>query len=340
MPEMDGLELIEKIRQSATEYYQYIILLTSKSEKEDIIEGMELGADDFLSKPFDRDELRVRVRAGFRIIDLEHSLVNKNAEITAANDRMKSDLDAAARLQSSLLPSELPEIADTNFAWLHQPCDELAGDILNVFQLDQDHIGFYVADVSGHGVPAALLSISINQAMTPVGTSSLLLETDDTGARVVSPAEVAYELNRQFQMSKLDRLYFTLAYGVLNTKSLELDYITAGHPPILLSSTAGEIKPLPGKNLAIGWFPEAEFESENVQLHRGDRIYLYSDGITETMSPEIAQFGDQRFMELIIKNKAITLQEGIEDLSQAIADWRKPAKPRDDISLLAVDTCK
>jgi sigma-B regulation protein RsbU (phosphoserine phosphatase) len=190
MPEMDGIELVGKIREAETAGYVFVILLTARSKKEDIIVGMEAGADDFLSKPFDQGELRVRLRAGERIIALERSLAQRNAQLQEANKRMTRDLEAAARVQQSLLPSTMPDVPQAHFAWHYRPCDELAGDFLNVFRLGEKHVGMYVADVSGHGVAASLLSVSISRVMTPQASSSaLLLKPDAKGAyQVVPPA--------------------------------------------------------------------------------------------------------------------------------------------------------
>lgn len=340
MPEVDGLELIRRIRLCQREYYIYVILLTTKSEKRDIVEGMEAGADDFLSKPFDRNELRVRLRAGIRIIDLERSLAARNQEIYSANSRMKRDLDAAAVLQQSLLPTALPDIPGLQFSWAYQPCDELAGDILNVFRLDQEHVGFYLADVSGHGVPAALLSVTISRVLSPeLSQSSLLFRPDRCNPKnsVISPAQVATELNRQFQMTQLDRRYFSLVYGVLNTNTWELSYVPAGHPPLLLVPKSGESRQLSGRNVAIGWFPDADFAQYTVSLNGGDRIYLYSDGITETMNSESEQFGDEQLMRFLMQNRGLPLEENVNQLLRAIRHWCAPHKPRDDISILAIE---
>ena len=129
MPRLDGRALVERIRGSGASGYVYLIMLTGRSEKADLIAGMEAGADDFLAKPFDQNELRVRVNAGERIIRLERNLA-------AHNTRMKRSLDAAADIQRDLLPKNLPETLAAKFAWHYEPCDELGGDILNILPLD------------------------------------------------------------------------------------------------------------------------------------------------------------------------------------------------------------
>ena len=340
MPEMDGLALVQKIRSNTNSHYTYIILLTSKSEKVDIVEGMEAGADDFLSKPFDKNELNVRLRAGIRIIELEQSLDQRNQEILTANTRMKNDLDAAAILQQSMLPNSLPTIEGINIAWSYMPCDELAGDILNVIPLNDKHTGFYVADVSGHGVPAALLSVTVNRVMDAESSNSTLLikhDVENGADRIVAPAEVAAKLNNQFQMENLNQRYFTLCYGILNTETLEFQYVPAGHPPIIKVSQEGEAEELPGRNLAIGWFPDSGYEQQVSQLKKGDRLYLYSDGITEAMNADAEQFSEKRLLQFLIDNKDQSLQAGVDDLIETVLKWSPSGQPKDDISMLAFE---
>jgi phosphoserine phosphatase RsbU/P len=340
MPEMDGLALVQKIRGNGSAHYTYIILLTSKSEKDDIVEGMEAGADDFLSKPFDKNELKVRIRAGIRIIELEQSLDQRNKEILSANTRMKNDLDAAAILQQSMLPTSLPTIEGINVAWSYKPCDELAGDILNVIPLNDKHTGFYVADVSGHGVPAALLSVTVNRVMDAESSNSTLLielDTENGEEKIVEPADVASKLNIQFQMEKLNQRYFTLCYGILNNETLEFQYVPAGHPAIIKLSLDGAIEELPGTNLAIGWFDDATYDQHTTQLKKGDRLYLYSDGITEAMNADTEQYGEERLLKFLTDKKDQLLQAGIDDLIEAVLEWNPSGHPKDDISILAFE---
>jgi sigma-B regulation protein RsbU (phosphoserine phosphatase) len=340
MPEMDGLELVRHVRDAAKEGkgYVYVILLTAKTETDDIVRGMDAGADDFLSKPFDENELRVRVRAGQRIIDLERSLAERNEQLQSANRRMSDDLEAAARVQQSLLPAELPEIPGINLAWSFQPCDELAGDFLNVFALDAKHLAMYVADVSGHGVASSLLSVTISRVLTVQPSStSILLRPDASGKlQVVPPVEVVRELNRRFQMDE-SGMYFTLVYGILNTESLQFQYASAGHPPILQMPASGVSAFLEGAGLAIGWDVDGDFDQHEVNLTSGDRLFLYSDGVPEAMNGELEPFENHRLVEACSAGRSHRLRSIVDSLLHSVEQWCAPVGPKDDVSILAAE---
>jgi sigma-B regulation protein RsbU (phosphoserine phosphatase) len=340
MPKMDGLELVRRIRSSDAPGYVFVILLTAKSEKEDIVAGMEAGADDFLTKPFDRNELRVRLRAGVRIIELERSLAERNTLLQQANERMKRDLEAAAHLQHSLLPTELPNVDGVKFAWNFRPCDELAGDFLNVFQLDDRHVGLYVVDVSGHGVAASLLSVTISRVLTPEPSLSSLLVKPGRGPSerfVVDPAVVAQELNKRFPMEEFGDKYFTIAYGVLDTQTRQFRYASAGHPPIALFSAEQDPQLLRTEGMPIGWYEDADFEQHVVELAPGDRLCLYSDGVPEAMNASMEQFGDERFLRAFGASGPQPLEQRVGGVLQNIEQWCGVGGPKDDVSILAVE---
>lgn len=341
MPEMDGPELVRRIRSSRHDGYVFIILLTAKSQKEDVVAGMEAGADDFLSKPFDQGELRVRLRAGERIIQLERSLAQRNRMLHEANQRMKRDLEAAARVQQSLLPTSLPEVPGAKFAWGFRPCDELAGDFLNVFPLDPKHVGMYVVDVSGHGVAASLLSVTISRLLIPQPSLSSLLVKPARGRaanRIVPPVEVAGELNERFPMEASGGRYFTIAYGVLNTQTRLFRYVSAGHPPIVVLPAGEEPRFLSVPGMAVGWFADVEYEEQAIQLAPGDRLCIYSDGVPEAMNRQQAQYGEQRLSSALVASRGGPLAESVASLLREVELWCADEGPKDDVSILALET--
>ena len=232
-----------------------------------------------------------------------------NDQLETANTRMSHDLEIAAKVQQSLLPTEGPDSGRVQFAWKYLPCDELAGDFLNFFSLDDTHIAVFVVDVSGHGVASSLLSVTVGRVMTPQVSSSALLVQPQNGSdqlRIVPPAEVAYELNQRFSMEDQNGLYFTLAYGVLDTETLEFRYVQAGHDPLVHVPRVGNPEVLEGSGLAIGFLDDVEFEEYRVQLQPGDRLFIYSDGVPEAMDEELNEFGERQMVEVMELGKIPT----------------------------------
>jgi sigma-B regulation protein RsbU (phosphoserine phosphatase) len=171
MPGLSGLEVLQELRQSHPATELPVIMVTAKNESGDIVEALRLGANDYVSKPLDFPVVLARiqtqlslkraveevVRLERRLAERNHDLEGANARLAEANRRMERDLRAAAKIQGAFLPRGEPDLSGARFAWHYRPCDELAGDGLNVFALDDRHAALYVFDVSGHGVASALL---------------------------------------------------------------------------------------------------------------------------------------------------------------------------------------
>ena len=343
MPKMDGLELLKKIRSIERPGYVYTILLTARSEKDDLLAGMDSGADDFIAKPFDKDELLARLKVGLRINNLERNLEQRNQELGKINERMKRDLEAAAKIQQSFLPTKLPECEKVEFAWKYVPCDELAGDTLNVFFLDEEHIGLYLLDVSGHGVPAALLSVNLSRILNPnPGQSDLLKEhnlNSENGYQIVPPEDVADRLNQRFPLDNTTEQYFTMQYGQLNIKSGILKFFSAGHPPMIHVKKDGSSKAIQVRSMPIGFMVGVGkvYNEETLKLENGDRLYFYSDGIIEAMNSEREQFGVERLLENLGTARSTPLSETLGNISDRIDKWTNGKGCGDDLSILALE---
>ncbi len=340
MPGMDGLELTRRIRSTPKNGYVYTILLTAKDRKEDLIQGMESGADEFLVKPVDIEELKVRMRAGERIIQLEKSLAERNKALEIANQRMKKDLEAAAKIQESLLPKSKPKFSNVDIYWYFKPCDELAGDFLNFFKLDKNHLAFYVLDVSGHGVSAALLSVTLSRLLSANPEESNLLVRklkNSDEIEIVPPSEVANQLNRRFPIDLETGQYFTLLYGVLDVDEKHARVVSAGHPGMVYqpNEERARIIELPG--LPIGIHEEIKYEENVFSMNPGERLFLYSDGLIEATNPRGEQFGKARLVETLTKKRTLPIRETVNSVINDLTNWREGEPFDDDVTLLGIE---
>ena len=333
MPKLDGLELVKMIRTADQADYVYIILLTAKAEKHDIVAGMGAGADDFLSKPFHRDELQVRLRAGIRITKL-------NRQLNETNRRLERGLEAAAQIQQSFLPTVKPQFKGYDFAWVHNPCGRLGGDMFNVVALGDGRVGMYVLDVTGEGVPAALLATTLSRALAPAADPTSVLaarSADGSAARVREPAEVAQELNGRFSMRE-GKQYFTLAYGVLHLESRRLDFTSGGHPPLIHLQAGRAPAMLYLEGFPVGMAPESEpFQQRSVALQAGDRIFIYSDGVPDAMRGDGEVFGAAGLLDAVRRFSGEPLDGLIGCVLGELRDWRGDAAANEDASILGFE---
>jgi phosphoserine phosphatase RsbU/P len=345
MPNLNGVDLCRRIRAANFERYVYVILCTGKGAKSDLIEGMDAGADDFLVKPIGNEELRVRIRAGERVLRLQQKLADKNQDLAGMNHRLQrahklieDDLKAAAWMQERLLPPPALHAHGVRCEWRLQPSGYVAGDIFNFFVMDEKQVGFYLLDVSGHGVPAAMLSVALGMMLTPDATygSPLKSYNRDTGLfEVLSPCDAIRELNRRFQLK--DDRYFTMIYGLFDTHSSILRMAQAGHPSPILIRKGGRPQILGSGGMPVGVWPDIEFDCLDLSIRHGDRLLLYSDGVTECKSVQGEAFGEERMIDYLEQWATRPLDELVGELSGLVRSWRGISEFDDDLSLLAIE---
>lgn len=338
MPEMNGYEACEHIKADDKLKAIPIIFISALTEQLDKVKAFAVGGVDYITKPFQMEELHARVRTHLKLRSLQIELEETNTRLAIANDRMSRDLKAAARIQETFLPREAPRIDGMDFAWVYQPCDELAGDGLNVILLGNGKVALYVLDVMGHGVAAALLSVTLSRLLSPPSEPSSILIRNQDGSKsfdITPPAEVAARLNRLFPFDSATEQFATMVYGILDAATGEFRYVSAGHPgPVHLPSGADPVI-LEGEGSPIGLAKDV-FEERSVLLGAGDRLYLYSDGVPDAMDAAGKQFGDAQLLEAIRERRSEPLKEGIASLLAEIKRWHGSASPHDDISILAV----
>lgn len=261
----------------------------------------------------------------------------QNQDLSHANQRMKRDLDAAARVQQTLLPDNFPEVQGLSFAWSYKPCDELAGDALNIVRINDALIALYLLDVSGHGVPAALLSVTATRGLHPgAGGAASLVAGPGANPEAVDPAQVASRLNSLYPMASNGNHYFTMIYGLLDVYARRLRFTIAGHPAPILARAGEPPRRLDVSGLPIGVIDEAHYDETVLDLKPGDRLYLHSDGVTEEVNAQDEEFGDERLISAIAESQALSLSDSVESLVRRVIVWRGEDHLKDDISILAI----
>lgn len=340
MPKLDGLGLCRRIREAKFARYIYVILLTAKNSKDELIKGMEAGADDFLIKPFNAGELKVRIRAGERIVKLESNLEEQNKKLQEAYSRIREDLDAAVKMQRGLLPSSALTIPGFRFEWIFTPCHFVAGDIFNFFQLNERQMGFYILDVAGHGIPAAMLSVTLSKVLSPMssqGSPLMRFIPDPPHYDIATPAEAVQALNQLFQSEDDAMHYFTMVYGIVETRSARMLLTQAGHPSPIYQPRGAKAELLGTGGFPVGMLPDVKYGELDLTLHPGDRLFLYSDGIPECTSKHGEHFSVDRLMALLEEWRDRPLRDVIAGIEQTLGRWRGGDEFEDDITLLALE---
>jgi len=272
-------------------------------------------------------------------IKAEAGLARAKESLEEANRKMKEDLEAAARIQKSLLPSFTPNIPGYSFSWILEPCDELAGDTLDIHPLDQEYVALYALDVSGHGVPSALLSSTLSHWLSPKSDQNTILETitGSTERRAVAPANIASKLNNLFPMDPDHPQYFTLGYGLVDVRKHLFTYVSAGHCPAVLRSAEGSIRLLESSGPPVGILPGSSFTDDTFRLEKGDKIFIYTDGLVEATNRAESEFGIDRLCETIEAAGKLTLKKSLDEIMRVLHEWTRGITPEDDISILAFE---
>ncbi|CAM2065149.1 SpoIIE family protein phosphatase [Sulfidibacter corallicola] len=347
MPRMSGIELCRRIRREGFSRYVYIILLTAKGDKNDLIAGLEAGADDFMVKPCNPLELKVKVLAGERVLKYEKTLVDQNRKLELAHQQISeqfattaNNLKLAAKFQKALLPMESATIDQMKFESMFVPCEVVAGDFFNFFKINEEKTAFFLLDVAGHGIPAAMLSFTLSHVISPLPFPPDAQHLGHTGYGFLDfthPTHLASRLNQIFEVRSDGQQYFTMVYGVIDLAMEQVLFTQAGHPPIIYLPYEGEPCTIGEGGFPMGIFPNTDFDIYSFDFRPGDRLYLYSDGVTGCFDPDGQSYSTERFMDLLAHHRRGSLREGLVKLKQALIEWRGSDQFEDDLSVLAVE---
>jgi serine phosphatase RsbU (regulator of sigma subunit) len=319
MPGMDGYEVCSRLKTDPGTKDIPVIFLTGQTETSDETHGFEVGAVDYIHKPFSPAVVQARVQTHLVLRGIREQLAQQLFAI-------QKELETARQIQHSILPHEIPKIPGLDIAARYIPMTAVAGDFYDFIVVDQKHIGILVADVSGHGMPAALIASMLKIALAA------------QAPKATDPAEVLLGLNLALY-GKFQHHYVTAVYVYLDMEKHILRYAGAGHPPILYhaSSTRG-VEDLLENGMFLGRFDFATYTAVEIPISQGAWCLMYTDGIPETTDPAEVQFGDERFRTFLAGEDWASADFLADSLLTELSRWSARAANEDledDITLVA-----
>ncbi|MGE5256541.1 MAG: PP2C family protein-serine/threonine phosphatase [Hyphomicrobiales bacterium] len=282
----------------------------------------------------------------FKYAAAEKELYRLNRELLDKREALHEDLAAAAEIQRSLLPRKPADYAPFDMDWVFAPSTHIAGDIFNVIRLGDHLWGLYSLDVSGHGVPAAMVAVSVYQYLQPSSRFVCHPDPRSTSAQIpLRPAHVLRALDAEYPFERFSN-FFTMAYMILDTDHHTLTYSNAGHPRPVILRRDGRIKLLKRGGPFIGLLgirsPDDDdgFMEEQLTFNPGDKLFLYTDGLNEYMNPEGEMYGNQRLHAMIQRFAGKPLSEAVEAIRAALSEFGRGAAPADDMTLVGLELKK
>jgi len=329
MPRIDGYQVLEELKSHDAYRHIPIIMISTLEEMESVVRCIELGAEDYLPKPFEPVLLRARIRACLEKKFLREKEISHLVKMAEIAKQQNYELARATEYVKTLLPTPITE-GWVRTDWRFIPSASLGGDSFGYHWLDDAHFAMYLLDVSGHGVGAALLSVSVINVLR----SRALPETD-----FLEPSQVLGSLNNMFLMEEHNDMYFTMWYGVYDKSSRSITYASAGHPPALLfldgPSEKSRIVELQAGNLVVGAVPDLPFQQEVYHLSGPGRLYIFSDGVFEIPMGDEERWEYKDFVKFMAESSPGG-QSDMDRLWNHVRALNQAETLEDDFSILEV----
>ncbi|WP_410217229.1 PP2C family protein-serine/threonine phosphatase [Paracoccus sp. (in: a-proteobacteria)] len=343
LPDMKGVDFCRAFRQTERLSHGYVVLLTSPGDGADIVAGLEAGADDFLPRPIQAQDLLIRLAAGERILRIEDELRASNTRLRTALSQLNEtqaaierDLREARKLQQGLVRERSGRFGPAEISVLLRPAGHVGGDLVGFFPISQDRVGFYALDVSGHGVTAALLTAQLSVHLSGSSEQNVALRGAQSGDEAAGPVALARFFNNMMLEEMNTDSYFTMIYGELNHASGLLRMVQAGHPHPVLQRRDGSITRLGRGGMPIGLIETPIFDEIVVPMQPGDRLLVTSDGINEAETPNGRQLGDEGVAAIMRTNAFLNGHVFLESMAWSVSEYSR-GKRQDDISAVLVE---
>ncbi|HSV96409.1 MAG TPA: SpoIIE family protein phosphatase [Spirochaetota bacterium] len=318
MPNLDGFGFIERFKKKIGNEFIPVILMTGSEDLNTKIAGLNIGADDYLIKPLNENELSARVNSLLRLKKTHDELYKKNLLV-------KKELDIARRVQQFIIPRDFSCISYPSISGRYLPIEDIGGDFFDCYRLGDD-TGILIADVTGHGIPAAMV-MTMSKMMFGL-----------YAAQIDSPGVLLSRVNNELRKLILDNQYITAFYIIYDARRRQLRFTNAGHArPLYYRRSSGRMLALDTDGLFVGIKDGAEYQEKTLNIEEGDRLLLYTDGITELKNSRREEFGEKRLARFIIDNSGETGAAFCDDLLSEIRFFSGGEPPDDDIAFLYVE---
>lgn len=317
MPRLDGYGFLERFKERGNSDFTPVILMTGTEDLNAKIKGLNTGADDYLMKPLNESELAARVQSLLRLKTMHDDLFEKDLQI-------RKELDIARNIQRFIIPADFSRISYPIINGRYLPIEDIGGDFYDCYALGED-TGILIADVTGHGIPAAMV-------MT---MSKMIFGL--YAAQIDSPGVLLSRINSEIYKLILDDQYITAFYLIYDSERRELRFTNAGHArPLYLRKNGGKILALDTDGLFVGIKEDAEYEEKTIPVLEGDRLLLYTDGITELRNARREQFGEKRLARFIMEHADADGDDFCDGLISNIRAFAGEEQQDDDIAFLDI----
>ncbi len=338
MPYLDGFDACRQIKEHWNDYLIPVILLTGLGDTDNKVKGLDAGADEYLVKPPGREELLARVRAMLRIRDLHHNLLASKKELELTNEELlkargiiEKELEDVGNIQRSFLPDHLPYHPEIEFGRYYEPCEKAGGDYYDLIEIGKQHWGLLMADVTGHGTPAAVV-----MAITHTLMHSFIRSFH-------FPSTALKVANEKLNEHLAPTIFITMFYGVLNLDQMVFRYASAGHEPMMLYRARERkveyLKTHHGFPLKL--MANDNYDEDEIEIEPSDKLILFTDGLVEHRNPQGELFSTERFESLVLKYHHLPAQEFVNALVEEIRNFHPEEPFMDDVTIFVLERkCK
>lgn len=323
MPEMDGLTLLDHVKELGRPTLK-TVMVTAYGDMDNLRTAMNRGAFDFVNKPINFDDLEITIQKTIEQVEQAQKALQERDQLVS----IQQDLNVAKNIQLSLVPRNFPAFPNEKAFDVYASmlaAKDVGGDLYDFFQIDDTHYGFVLGDVAGKGIPGAIF----------MALSRTIIRT--TALKNLPPGECMAESNNLICEESIDSMFVTVFYGILDTANATFEYCNAGHCPPYILNSKGELQVIePTRNMALGVMENMPYSTKTLQLHSGDTIFIFSDGVTEAMNPNDELYSEARLEKLLRTQNERTPKEICETVVTNVKEHANGAEQSDDITTLCL----